>query len=245
MGITYEGVTEQFRQIVHHHAVLRRGLERHAGTLCDAVASGVPFQRQLAALLGYLEEEVLPHAEAEERILYRAAARPGSRQRTGPHPDRRAPRTGIPRWTAPARRGQRRGRDGLGMDRDAVRRTRGQGKRPAASRAHRLRRGPGGPARRHAQAAAAGPRIRKATRSVLTALAVPAISSPGGEIIMYPNNRALSGATRHHGRCCRRVAGGMAHPGGPRRPAAARHIRGREHRAARGGNSGDRDAASS
>ena len=74
MGITYEGVTEQFRQIVHHHAVLRRGLERHAGTVCDAVASGVPFQRQLAALLGYLEEEVLPHAEAEERVLYRAAA---------------------------------------------------------------------------------------------------------------------------------------------------------------------------
>lgn len=74
MTITYEGATEQIRQIVHHHAVLRRGLERRAGTVCDAAASGVPFQRQLAALRGYLEEEVLPHAEAEERILYQAAA---------------------------------------------------------------------------------------------------------------------------------------------------------------------------
>ena len=28
MAITYEGGTEQVRQIVHDHAVLRRGLER-------------------------------------------------------------------------------------------------------------------------------------------------------------------------------------------------------------------------
>lgn len=74
MTITYEGATEQVRQIVHPHALLRRGLERRAGTVCDAAASGVPFQRQLATLRGYLEEEVLPHAEAEERILYQAAA---------------------------------------------------------------------------------------------------------------------------------------------------------------------------
>jgi hypothetical protein len=74
MTITYEGATEQVRQIVHHHALLRRGLERRAGTVCDAAASGVPFQRQLATLRGYLEEEVLPHAEAQERVLYQAAA---------------------------------------------------------------------------------------------------------------------------------------------------------------------------
>ena len=84
MTITYEGATEQIRQIVHHHALLRRGLERRAGTVCDAAASGVPFQRQLATLRGYLEEEILPHAEAEERILYQAAATPGPRQRAGP-----------------------------------------------------------------------------------------------------------------------------------------------------------------
>ncbi|MGH3259911.1 MAG: hemerythrin domain-containing protein [Streptosporangiaceae bacterium] len=74
MSVTYEGATEQIRQIVHQHAVLRRGLERRAGTVCDAAASGVPFQRQLATLRGYLEEEILPHAEAKERTLYQAAA---------------------------------------------------------------------------------------------------------------------------------------------------------------------------
>ena len=74
MSITYEGPTEQVRQIVHHHAVLRRGVERRAGALCEAAENGVPFQRQLAILRGYLEEEILPHARAEERTLYQAAA---------------------------------------------------------------------------------------------------------------------------------------------------------------------------
>lgn len=74
MAITYEGATEQVRQIVHHHALLRRGLERRVGTVCDAATSGVPLQRQVAILRGYLEEEILPHAEAEERTLCRAAS---------------------------------------------------------------------------------------------------------------------------------------------------------------------------
>jgi Hemerythrin HHE cation binding domain len=74
MAITYEGGTEQVREIVHHHAVLRRGLERHVGTLCDAVDHGVPHEQPLAALRDYLDGEILPHAEAEERTLYRSAA---------------------------------------------------------------------------------------------------------------------------------------------------------------------------
>jgi hemerythrin-like domain-containing protein len=74
MTITYEGTTEQTRQIVHHHAVLRRGLERRAGAVCDAAASGVPHWRQLTALREYLDGEILPHAAAEERTLYQAAA---------------------------------------------------------------------------------------------------------------------------------------------------------------------------
>ena len=74
MSITYESPAKQIRQIVHHHAVLRRGLERRAGALCEAAENGVPFQRQLAILRVYLEEEILPHAKAEERTLYRAAA---------------------------------------------------------------------------------------------------------------------------------------------------------------------------
>jgi len=74
MTVTYEGTTEQTRQIMHHHAVLRRGLERRTGTLCEAVDSGVPFERPLTALRDYIASEILPHAEAEERTLYRAAA---------------------------------------------------------------------------------------------------------------------------------------------------------------------------
>lgn len=74
MAIAYEGTTEQARQIVHRHAVLRRGLERRTGTVCDAAASGVPCQRQVATLRGYLDEEILTHADAEERTLYPAAA---------------------------------------------------------------------------------------------------------------------------------------------------------------------------
>ena len=74
MAVTYEGVAKQTRQIIHHHAVLRRGLERRVGTLCEAVESGVPFERQMRILREYITGEILPHAEAEERTLYPAAA---------------------------------------------------------------------------------------------------------------------------------------------------------------------------
>lgn len=73
MTINYVGATEQTKAVVHHHAVLRRGLERRVGTLCDAVENGVPHEQALMVLCKYLTEEVLPHAEAEERTLYLAA----------------------------------------------------------------------------------------------------------------------------------------------------------------------------
>lgn len=73
MTVTYEGATESIRQVIHHHATLRRGLEQRVGTLCEAAGSGVPFERPMAALREYLTGEIIPHAEAEERTLYRAA----------------------------------------------------------------------------------------------------------------------------------------------------------------------------
>ena len=85
MTITYDGATEQVRQIIHHHAVLRRGLEGRAGTLCAAMENGVPHQQPLASLREYLATEIMPHAEAEERTLYQAAvthARAGELVRT-------------------------------------------------------------------------------------------------------------------------------------------------------------------
>jgi hypothetical protein len=60
MTITYQGGTEQGRQIVHHHALRLRGPERRAGTVCAAVAGGVSCQRQVAILRDYLDEEILP-----------------------------------------------------------------------------------------------------------------------------------------------------------------------------------------
>ena len=77
MAIAYEGATEQARQIVHRHAVLRRGLERRTGTVCDAAASGVPCQRQVATLryqFPYMEKGVRrPDAPPLAQATVRAA----------------------------------------------------------------------------------------------------------------------------------------------------------------------------
>ncbi len=72
--IAGDGATEAVRQIIHHHAVLRRGLEQRTGAVCDAAGSGARFDGPLADLRGYLDTEILPHAGAEERTLYHAAA---------------------------------------------------------------------------------------------------------------------------------------------------------------------------
>jgi hypothetical protein len=73
-AITRDGATEAATKIIHHHAVLRRGLEQRAGAVCDAAGSGTPFDQPLADLRAYLDAEILPHAGAEERTLYQAAA---------------------------------------------------------------------------------------------------------------------------------------------------------------------------
>lgn len=73
MTITYDGTTDETRQIIHHHAALRRGLERRVGALCEA-GDGAPAGQALAELRDYLDSEILPHAAAEERTLYPAAA---------------------------------------------------------------------------------------------------------------------------------------------------------------------------
>ncbi len=74
MTVTYEGTTEPVRQIIHHHALLRRGLERRVGTLCDAAGAGIRCTQQVAKLRDYLDGQVLRHARAEEHTLYPAAA---------------------------------------------------------------------------------------------------------------------------------------------------------------------------
>ncbi|HEX5401622.1 MAG TPA: hemerythrin domain-containing protein [Pseudonocardiaceae bacterium] len=73
MTVTDQNTIEPVREVLHHHAVLRRGLEQQVGALCAAVERNAPYDQELTALQGYLAGEILPHAEAEERTLYAAS----------------------------------------------------------------------------------------------------------------------------------------------------------------------------
>lgn len=244
MTITYEGATEQVRQIVHHHAVLRRGLERHAGTVCDAAASGVPFQRQLAALRGYLEEEVLPHAEAEEHTLYPAVAAQarGSELvgtltaehralaylagRLQPSADARTAAS-VAEWIATLFAGH------VAKENDLL--------LPALT-------GAGADlaallAAMHEPSAARAASALSLAGSTVTC--TPPASSRRRESHHVSGLGAFRRAARRHGGGRHRLAGRMAHRGVPRRPAATRYISGRGCRAAREGNDRSRDTASS
>lgn len=74
MSVIYEAATQPVALILHHHAVLRRGLEQHVGAVCQAADAAEPYDEPYVQLLTYLETEILPHAKAEEDSLYRAAA---------------------------------------------------------------------------------------------------------------------------------------------------------------------------
>ena len=63
-----------------HHAQLAAGLDRRTESLLRLVEGQYLVEAEQARrdLLGYLRRELLPHAQAEERTLYEAAAaRPG------------------------------------------------------------------------------------------------------------------------------------------------------------------------
>lgn len=61
--------------ITDRHAELRQVMDEWAGRLISAVAHGAPTTRTVSLLRTILADEVLPHARAEERTLYPAAAR--------------------------------------------------------------------------------------------------------------------------------------------------------------------------
>jgi len=61
------------------HAELQQVLDKWADVLAAAAARGVPVRPAKTLLFVFLADEVLPHARAEERTLYRAAQRdPGA-----------------------------------------------------------------------------------------------------------------------------------------------------------------------
>lgn len=70
--------TEALEAMRSHHRTLEGGLRTRVEALGRAAGDGRPHERAAAALVAYLADEVLPHAEAEEHTLYRAAGAHGS-----------------------------------------------------------------------------------------------------------------------------------------------------------------------
>ncbi len=74
---TVQGADEELRAeaaIVAHHRELDDQVARRAGAVAGAVERGGQWEVAVADLVGYVADEVLPHARAEEHTLYRAAA---------------------------------------------------------------------------------------------------------------------------------------------------------------------------
>jgi len=65
--------TEAYEAMLEHHRRLGEELAVRADAVSGAVAAGRPYGAEVAALIAYLAEEVLPHAVAEERAVYPAA----------------------------------------------------------------------------------------------------------------------------------------------------------------------------
>ncbi|MFR9775772.1 DUF2249 domain-containing protein [Micromonospora sp. MS34] len=64
------------RSVVRHHAQLAAALDRHVGRIVAAAVDGdaVSADNARIDLLGWLRDELLPHADAEETALYPIAA---------------------------------------------------------------------------------------------------------------------------------------------------------------------------
>ncbi len=58
--------TEALEAMRSHHRTLEDGLRVRVEALGRAAGDGRPHERATAALVAYLADEVLPHAEAEE-----------------------------------------------------------------------------------------------------------------------------------------------------------------------------------
>ena len=68
---------QAYEAMLEHHKRLCEELAERAGAVSGAVAAGQPYGTAVADLVAYLAEEVLPHAAAEEKTIYPAAARAG------------------------------------------------------------------------------------------------------------------------------------------------------------------------
>ena len=69
--------TEAYEAMLEHHKRLGEELAGRADAVSRAVTERRPYGTAVAGLIAYLAEEVLPHAAAEEKTVYPAAARAG------------------------------------------------------------------------------------------------------------------------------------------------------------------------
>jgi uncharacterized protein (DUF2249 family) len=69
--------TEAYEAMLEHHKTLGEELAGRANAVSREVAARRPYGAAVADLVAYLAEEVLPHAAAEEKTIYPAAARAG------------------------------------------------------------------------------------------------------------------------------------------------------------------------
>jgi uncharacterized protein (DUF2249 family) len=67
--------TEAYEAMLEHHKRLGGELARCADAVSGAVAAERPYGAAVADLIAYLAQEVLPHAAAEEKTVYPAAAK--------------------------------------------------------------------------------------------------------------------------------------------------------------------------
>jgi iron-sulfur cluster repair protein YtfE (RIC family) len=67
--------TEAYQAMLEHHKKLGEELVGRADAVSREVAARRPYGAAVASLVAYLAEEVLPHAAAEEKTIYPAAAR--------------------------------------------------------------------------------------------------------------------------------------------------------------------------
>lgn len=65
---------EAYEAMRAHHKALSEELAGRADAVSGAAAAGLPHGAAVAAFIAYLAEEVLPHATAEEKTIYRVAA---------------------------------------------------------------------------------------------------------------------------------------------------------------------------
>ena len=69
--------TEAYETMLAHHKTLAEQLAGQADAVSGAAAAGRPHGAAVAGLIAYLAGEILPHAAAEEKTIYPAAAQAG------------------------------------------------------------------------------------------------------------------------------------------------------------------------